>query len=444
MDGGGMELWDAGTTAFWACVVAPGHPHECTVPPGLQLRLKGACVALGAKRKAASTLTVSAEDDSTASVVARLSISGERDFCVLKHVVSSGVCVLTVSGTAAVHVTGHIVQTESQEELTEDNTEGLSFVDPNELEPQREPGDSAAESESESDGLEEVVYDTASMDADGGGDSDQDSLDDDTGTVDYSDAEYSDEDKDTRPDEVRAPRFSLSHSLPHTKLIVPLLPQEEPADSPSKSEREELALDTVAETGAGAEPGDEDQEEDEAAGEELDDIYSLSARQGQKRKLEAQRAAADAKRAAAERKRAKKQKPEPVYDMTPGPAPSKSQKTKANKLLKQMKTKASGLQVYDKTVGKGAHPKPWRKLRCHYKVRLDGPAGKLVQHSGSKPFEFRPGLREVIKGWDEGVVGMRAGGQRMLLVPPSLGYGKTGVPPMIPPDSTLFFEIELL
>lgn len=198
----------------------------------------------------------------------------------------------------------------------------------------------------------------------------------------------------------------------------------------------------MAETGSGAEQGDEDHDEDKAG--DLDDIYSLSARQGQKRKLEAQRAAADAKRAAAERKRAKKQKPEPVYDLTPGPPPSKSQKTKANKLLKKMKTKASGLQVYDKTVGKGAQPKPGRKLRCHYTLRLDGPTGKLVQHSGSKPFEFRPGLREVIQGWDEGVLGMRAGGQRMLLVPPSLGYGKTGVPPMIPPNSTLFFEIELL
>ena len=109
-----------------------------------------------------------------------------------------------------------------------------------------------------------------------------------------------------------------------------------------------------------------------------------------------------------------------------------------------MKSKASGLQVYDQKVGEGAKPKPGRKVRCRYTVRLGGPTGKLVQHSGNKPYEFRPGLREVIKGWDEGVIGMRAGGKRVLLVPPSLGYGKTGVPPMIPPNSTLFFELELL
>ena len=80
-----MELWDAGTTAFWACVVEPGRPHECTVPSGVELRLKGACVAAGAKRKAAATLTVSAEDDSTTSIVARLGISSDRENDLLLH-----------------------------------------------------------------------------------------------------------------------------------------------------------------------------------------------------------------------------------------------------------------------------------------------------------------------------------------------------------------------
>jgi FKBP-type peptidyl-prolyl cis-trans isomerase len=67
-------------------------------------------------------------------------------------------------------------------------------------------------------------------------------------------------------------------------------------------------------------------------------------------------------------------------------------------------------------------------------------------HGGPKgvPFQFQLGVGDVIKGWDEGVVGMRVGGRRELIIPPSLGYGKKGSPPSIPPNATLIFVIDLL
>jgi FK506-binding nuclear protein len=429
-----MFLFDAGTTAFWACSVAPGKPHECSVPAGVELQLKGACVAADAKKKkkkgGGTTLTVSPEDGSTTSVLARLSLAGGRDCCKLNHIVSSGECVLSVTGTSAVHVTGNLVQTEpSAEDLTEDNTEGWSFVSPDE-EPQRARAEEEleAESESESDGLEEVVIDTARMDADGGGDSDKDSLDDDTGTVDYSDDDTDDEGAGDR-------------RLDDDELA---------AASPSKAEREELALDAVAQPEATEDDGDGDESEDESESEDEDGVgehpldllnrANSAQLKSQKRAL----AEAEANKPPKKAKRPKKEKPTPVFDTTPGPEPSKSQKTKANKLLKQMKTKPSGLLVYDQQAGRGERPKKGRKIRCHYTLRLGGPTGKLVQHSGGKPYELRLGLGEVIKGWDEGLAGMKHGGKRAVLVPPALGYGKTGSPPMIPPHSTLFFELELL
>ena len=66
-----------------------------------------------------------------------------------------------------------------------------------------------------------------------------------------------------------------------------------------------------------------------------------------------------------------------------------------------MSTKPSGLQLCDLSTGDGGRPKRGRKVRCNYSLRLGGPTGLLVEQSGSRPFEFRLGLGEVIKGWDE-------------------------------------------
>ena len=102
------------------------------------------------------------------------------------------------------------------------------------------------------------------------------------------------------------------------------------------------------------------------------------------------------------------------------------------------------LEIKDLVVGKGTEAKAGDSVKVHYVGTL--PDGKEFDSSKKhgQPFDFELGAGRVIKGWDQGVAGMKVGGKRKLTVPPSLGYGARGFPPVIPPNSTLIFEVELL
>jgi peptidylprolyl isomerase len=108
-----------------------------------------------------------------------------------------------------------------------------------------------------------------------------------------------------------------------------------------------------------------------------------------------------------------------------------------------MTTTPSGLQYRDLVVGKGPLPKTGDTVVVHYTGRFTN--GKIFDTSvGKQPFQFTLGRAEVIKGWDEGVATMHVGGKRKLVIPPDLAYGPSGMPPVIPPNSTLTFVVELL
>ena len=111
-------------------------------------------------------------------------------------------------------------------------------------------------------------------------------------------------------------------------------------------------------------------------------------------------------------------------------------------------TTASGLQFEDTVVGSGAEARPGRNVTVHYTGWLfeNGEQGAKFDSSKDRgePFIFPLGAGIVIKGWDEGVQGMREGGRRMLVIPAALGYGARGAGGVIPPNATLLFEVELL
>ncbi|KAI0305746.1 hypothetical protein B0F90DRAFT_1700692 [Multifurca ochricompacta] len=103
---------------------------------------------------------------------------------------------------------------------------------------------------------------------------------------------------------------------------------------------------------------------------------------------------------------------------------------------------ANGLKIQDAKLGDGPQAKKGAKVFVRYIGKL--PDGKVFDsNTKGKPFTFRLGAGEVIKGWDEGVAGMKVGGERLLIVPPSLGYGNRKMD-AIPPNSTLRFEVKLI
>ena len=111
---------------------------------------------------------------------------------------------------------------------------------------------------------------------------------------------------------------------------------------------------------------------------------------------------------------------------------------------KKTVTTASGLKYVDVTVGKGASPVAGKSVKVHYTGTLEN--GKKFDSSvdRNEPFSFIIGVGQVIPGWDEGVMTMKVGGKRKLIIPAKLGYGARGAGGDIPPNATLLFDVELL
>ena len=107
-------------------------------------------------------------------------------------------------------------------------------------------------------------------------------------------------------------------------------------------------------------------------------------------------------------------------------------------------TTPSGLQYWDNVVGSGATAVPGSMVKVHYSGFLTSGVKFDSSRDRGEPFSFPLGAGQVIKGWDEGVAGMKVGGQRQLRIPPNLGYGSAGAGGTIPPNATLIFDVELL
>lgn len=107
-------------------------------------------------------------------------------------------------------------------------------------------------------------------------------------------------------------------------------------------------------------------------------------------------------------------------------------------------TTASGLKYVDEKLGDGPSPQQGQVVSVHYTGTLQDGTKFDSSRDRNQPIEFPIGTGRVIKGWDEGIMSMKVGGKRKLIIPPNLAYGPGGIPGVIPPNSTLLFDVELM
>lgn len=107
-------------------------------------------------------------------------------------------------------------------------------------------------------------------------------------------------------------------------------------------------------------------------------------------------------------------------------------------------TTESGLKYIEVQEGDGVSPETGQNVTVHYTGVLENGQKFDSSRDRNRPFTFKIGVGQVIKGWDEGVADMKVGGRRQLIIPPELGYGARGAGGVIPPNATLIFDVELL
>lgn len=241
--------------------------------------------------------------------------------------------------------------------------------------------------------------------------------------------EEDDEEQDVTAEEGRKRKMRAANGEARKKIKTELMANEE-EDEDSDSD---VDLDALMDSNIEEEEGQDDEETNEESEEENDEDNPAEEEEDEEGDSSED-----------------EEQPVKQNGLTPKSKKNKQQQQPEKKTEKQKqekkqakKTVEGGVVIEDLKMGIGAVAKPGKNVQVYYEGRLKQNNKVFDSSKKGQGFKFRLGKQEVIKGWDVGLQGMKVGGKRRIVCPPNMGYGAKGSPPVIPPNSTLIFDVEL-
>mmetsp|Transcript_28351 Transcript_28351/g.39162 ORF Transcript_28351/g.39162 Transcript_28351/m.39162 type:complete len:384 (-) Transcript_28351:91-1242(-) len=378
---------------FWGLEIKPGKPTPY-VPPPEQLKLRVSQATLGEKVKPNERVCVKCHTSEGEDFLLCSLTAGRQECCFL-DLVFSGYAEFSVTGSSTVHLTGYLM-------------------------PEFEGGPEEDEEDSEDD-MMMMDGDMGDM----GDDSDDDSDEEEDHTLQCHDS-----------------RGRCKKSC----VVIEEIPDDDVAKSKKGASTPKNVKMVKGLIESKEEEDDEDDEDDDDESEEEAPPKPQSKKKAAGQPLSQQKRKFDEppSKAAPEFKKGKQtETPTQTPSKSPGLDPSKASGTPTRPHVKMF---PNGLEVHTVQMGKpgGKEALPGKNVVMNYTGKLKANGKVFDSTKGKKPFTFRLGVGDVIKGWDVGVKGMRVGDKRTLVIPPDMGYGRQGVRGAIPPNATLEFDVELV
>jgi len=434
-----MEETEARKPVFWGLVIKPGKRYETEVQE--PFRITKACIEPSTAKDGKVTSVYVECDNNEEFILANLNLKNFNESLDLSFNAGEKIC-FKVDGSGTVHMTGNLVEDipESGDPFEHLNMDDSSEDDSEAME------DSEEETVEAGDKIKEVSEKEASKlkrkqdQEDQGkkkktkvtenGDSTMDTtLGDLDDTENFAEEEDSEESEDDDSDEADTTGAAASDDDSDD--------DEEDSSSEEEEEEEESPKKKVES------PVKKDVKTPKQAQEPKSKTPKVDAKTPSKQDDKSKTPKVDTKITNQETKTSKQESKTPKSEKNPkkesnGVDQSKTPGKTPMRFLK------GGIQIEDLKVGSGPEAKNGSKVGLYYEGRLktNNKMFDAATEKQGKPFPFKLGKGEVIKGWDIGVLGMKVGGKRRMIIPPKMAYGVNGAPPSIPPNSTLVFEVE--
>lgn len=424
---------------FWGLICKPGKRYETEVQEAF--RMTKACIDPSSCKEGKVTSLMVECDNGEEFIIANLSLKSFNESLDIAFNEGEKIC-FKVEGTATVHLTGNLLEDSPPGDMYDMETDSddveESEVEEEAVEPsqkrkkdlvngvgkakkaKKEEGDTTVDTTlGDLDDTENFAEEEDSDDDDD--DEEDDSEDEDTSMADTTAATEGSDDSEDDDDEEE-------EKEPEVKKVVAVTPKGD--KKPEKVEKTPKPAEKKRNQEVKTPKQDNNAQKEGAVPKTPKETKTPKA-EGKTPKQEAKTPKQEAKTPKVEAKIPKEagKTPQTAKEVqTPGKTPKKTLK--------------GGIQVEDVKEGSGPECKPGNMVGMYYEGRLKSNNKKFDGLKDGKPFKFKLGSGQVIKGWDLGVLGMKVGGKRKLIIPPQLGFGSAGAPPDIPPNSTLVFDIE--